>query len=120
MGNLFQELKRRKVFRVAAVYTIVAWAFEMTPEGIKADAEAQPTRLTAQSSDRKLIYAILGLVLLLAGFQVSDHFHFNEQPAMQERLFSGMSNYEIVDLQMASLSNVNTTISVYITALSSL
>ena len=25
MGNLFQELKRRKVFRVAAVYAIVAW-----------------------------------------------------------------------------------------------
>lgn len=25
MGNLFQELKRRKVFRVAAVYTVVAW-----------------------------------------------------------------------------------------------
>ena len=85
MGNLFQELKRRKVFRVAAVYAIVAWliiqvageilptfdapqwvsqtlvlflflgfplalvlawAFEMTPEGIKTDAAAQPAELT--------------------------------------------------------------------------
>ena len=26
MGNLFQEFKRRKVFRVAAVYAVVAWA----------------------------------------------------------------------------------------------
>ena len=25
MGSLFQELKRRKVFRVAAVYAVVAW-----------------------------------------------------------------------------------------------
>ena len=25
MGNLFQEIKRRKVFRVAAVYAVVAW-----------------------------------------------------------------------------------------------
>lgn len=25
MGNLFQELRRRKVFRVAAVYVVVAW-----------------------------------------------------------------------------------------------
>jgi hypothetical protein len=25
MGNLFQELKRRKVFRVAAAYAVVAW-----------------------------------------------------------------------------------------------
>ena len=77
MGNLLQELRRRKVFRVAAVYAIVAWliiqvageilptfdapqwvnqtlvlflalgfplalvlawAFEMTPEGITSDA----------------------------------------------------------------------------------
>ena len=25
MGNLFQELKRRKVCRVATVYAVVAW-----------------------------------------------------------------------------------------------
>lgn len=25
MGNLFEELKRRKFFRVAAVYAVVAW-----------------------------------------------------------------------------------------------
>jgi hypothetical protein len=25
MGKLFEELKRRKVFRVAAVYAVVAW-----------------------------------------------------------------------------------------------
>ncbi len=25
MGNLFQELKRRKVFKVSAVYAVVAW-----------------------------------------------------------------------------------------------
>ena len=110
MGNLFQEFKRRKVFRVAAVYAIVAWliiqvageilptfdapqwvnqtlvlflilgfplalvlawALEMTPEGIKADAVAQPLQTTVQSTDRKLIYAILGLVLLVAG--IPDH-----------------------------------------------
>ena len=122
MGNLFQELKRRKVFRVAAVYAIVAWliiqvageilptfdapqwvsqtlvlflflgfplalvlawAFEMTPEGIKTDAAAQPAELTVQSTDRKLIYAILGLVLLVAGFQISDQFlSTTEQPLL--------------------------------------
>lgn len=25
MGKLFEELKRRKVFRVAAVYAVVSW-----------------------------------------------------------------------------------------------
>ncbi len=90
MGNLFQELKRRKVFRIAAVYAIVAWvlievadvvlptfeapawvnqtiiflfilgfpialilawAYEVTPEGIKADAGAQPVTAPAPSTD---------------------------------------------------------------------
>ena len=121
MGNLFQELKRRKVFRVAAVYAVVAWllievtstilptfdapqwvnqtiilvlvlgfplalvlawAFEMTPEGIKTDAAAQPTQPSIQSTDQKLTYAIFALVLLVAGIQVSDHFLFTDQQAV--------------------------------------
>jgi TolB-like protein len=80
MGGLFEELKRRKVFRVAAIYVVVAWlliqvaqslapilnlpetaptlvffllvilfpmalflawAYEVTPDGIRADASAE-------------------------------------------------------------------------------
>lgn len=113
MGSLFQELKCRKVFRVAVAYAVVtwvliqisgevlpalqmpewtvsfatvllllgfpialllAWAFELTPDGVKADAGIQSTQTTANSTDRKLIYAILGLVLLVAGFQMADRF----------------------------------------------
>jgi len=120
LGNLFQELQRRKVFRVAAVYAIVAWlliqiageilptfdapqwvnqtiifvlilgfplalilawAFEMTPQGIQADAVTHAVPATVQTTDRKLIYAILGLVLLVAGFQVSDRLLFTDQQA---------------------------------------
>lgn len=58
---------------------VLAWAFEMTPEGIKAGAEVQPAQSTVQSTDRKLIYAILGLVLIAVGFQVTDRFLFNGQ-----------------------------------------
>jgi len=113
MGNLFQELKRRKVFRVAAVYAVVAWllievtstvlptfdtpawvnqtitllfilgfpitlimawAYEITSEGIKTDAGAQPATAPAQSTDRNLIYLILALVVMVAGFQIADRF----------------------------------------------
>lgn len=113
MGNLFQELKRRKVFRVAVAYAIVAWvliqisgevlptfgapgwvnqtiiflfilgflptliaawAYEITPQGIRADTGSQPQQVVAPPTDRKLIYAIFGLVLLVAGFQISDRF----------------------------------------------
>ena len=96
MGNLFQELKRRKVFRVAAVYAVVAWllievastilptfeapdwvnqtitflfilgfpvavvlawAYEITPQGIQPEAGIQPVSTATNSTDRKLIYA---------------------------------------------------------------
>lgn len=113
MGSLFEELKRRKVFKVAAAYAVVAfvlaqvaelvlptfnapdwvlqsiiflfvlglplaiilaWAFDITPDGIKADSRAGPSQVAANNTDRKLIYAILLLVLVVAGFQFSDRF----------------------------------------------
>lgn len=111
--NLFDELKRRKVFRVAAVYAVVAWlliqvadvvlptfgapdwvnqtiiflfvlgfvptliaawAYEITPEGVKPDLHTQLAPNAANGTDRKLIFATFGLVLLVAGFQLFDRF----------------------------------------------
>ena len=34
MGNLFQELKRRNVFRVGAAYAIVAWVLIQVAESL--------------------------------------------------------------------------------------
>jgi WD40-like Beta Propeller Repeat len=120
MGKLFEELKRRKVFRVAAVYAVVAWlivqvvgaiadplnlpdwfatvvivsmgigfplaiilawAYELTPDGIRADTLAQQPHVITQGTDRKLIYAILVLVLLAVGFQVADRFLAPTRPS---------------------------------------
>lgn len=113
MGSLFQELKRRKVFRVAVVYAVVAWAiiqiadtiapmmnlpesaprlvlflliilfpialflawaYEVTPEGVKLESGASSRPAAAPATDRYLIYATFTLVLLVAGFQFSDRF----------------------------------------------
>ena len=113
MASLFQELKRRKVFRVAVAYAVVAWvliqisgevlpalqmpqwtvsfvtvllilgfpvaillgwAFELTPDGVSADTGAASPPVATSSADRKLIYAIFALVLLVVGFQLSDRF----------------------------------------------
>jgi len=113
MGNLLQEIKRRKVFRVAAIYAVVAWvliqvadtiaplmnlpdsaprlvlflliilfpialflawAYEVSPEGSKADLSAQPASPSSNNTDRKLIYATFALVLLVAAIQLSDRF----------------------------------------------
>ena len=113
MGGLLQELKRRKVFRIAVVYAVVAWlliqivatvlpilqlpewtvtfftllfmigfpiaiilawAYEVTPEGIRPDTATELPTAPSSSVDRKLIYATFLLVLLVAGFQVVDRF----------------------------------------------
>ncbi|MBL4701257.1 MAG: PD40 domain-containing protein [Phycisphaeraceae bacterium] len=118
MGKLFEELKHRKVFRVAAIYAVVAWvliqvadtiapmmnlpesaprfilfvlailfpvalflawAYEVTPEGVKADTSIQVIQSTTSSTDRNLIYAILVLVLLVAGFQAADRFSVGDE-----------------------------------------
>jgi len=113
MGKLLEELKRRKIFRVAAVYAVVAWVliqvadtvlpalqmpqwgvsfvsnlfilgfpialilawgYEITPGGIKPDTAILPTQAITNSTDRKLIYSILGFMILVAGIQVGDRF----------------------------------------------
>lgn len=113
MGKLFEELRRRKVFRVAAVYAVVAWllievtstilptfdapawvnqtvtlllilgfpitlimawAYEVTPEGIKPDFGTQAKAQVPAQQNQLLIYATFALVLLVAGFQFADLF----------------------------------------------
>ncbi len=41
---------------------IVAWAFELTPEGIKREAEVDRTESTTHVTGRKLDFAIIGLL----------------------------------------------------------
>lgn len=118
MSDLFQELKRRKVFKVGAAYAIVAWilmqvsgqvlptfnapewvqqtltflfflgfpitlvmawAYEVTPEGVRADSGISVPQSANSNSDRKLIYVLLGLVSLIGGLQISDRLVFDQQ-----------------------------------------
>lgn len=107
------EIKRRKVFQVAAVYAVVAWliiqivdvvgepltlpswidavvivllavgfpiavilawAFDLTPQGIKADSEIQGSSLSVQVGGQPLNYLLQGLVLVAVGFLVVDQY----------------------------------------------
>jgi len=137
MGRLFEELKRRKVFRVAAVYAVVAWlivqvtstvlptfntpdwvnqtvvlllilgfpvalvfawAYELTPEGIRADSHAQPRPSGNQNSDQKLIYATFVLVLLVVGFQITDRFLLSRDSGQDSPLSPANQNLRENDL----------------------
>ncbi len=43
---------------------IFAWAFEMTPEGLKRDADVDRTESVRHSTGRKLDFAIIGLLVI--------------------------------------------------------
>ena len=118
MRKLFDELKRRKVFRIAGVYAVVgwvlaqiaafavetfaapqwvqqifvvflilgfplaiilAWAYEVTPLGIKPDSLVQPSQGLPATTAQPINYIILAIVLLVAGFQIADRFVLQQQ-----------------------------------------
>jgi TolB-like protein/tetratricopeptide (TPR) repeat protein len=111
MNNLFNELRRRNVFRVAGVYAVVgwllaqvaatlenaiglpawfdgfvvatlligfpiamilAWAFEMTPEGMKPTASVPEGQSIHAKTGRTLDYVIIGGLALVAVMIIAD------------------------------------------------
>ncbi len=113
MNNLFTELKRRNIFRVAGMYAVVgwiliqvavalessmklpdwfdsmvvslimigfpiaillAWAFEMTPEGMKRTESVADGDSISGQTGRKLDFAILGGLVLVAVLVVGSRF----------------------------------------------
>jgi len=111
--SLFQELKRRNVFKVAIAYIVVAWlvlqvadvvlnnieapgwvfqatmlllglgfpivlvfawAFEMTPEGLKRDHEVDRTQSITGETGKKLNLMTIGVLVLALGYFAYDKF----------------------------------------------
>jgi TolB-like protein len=119
LSQLFQELKRRNVFRVAIAYLAVgwlilqvaqlvlestsapdwvmqvfllavavgfpfavlfAWAFEMTPEGIKREAEVDRTASITRQTGRKLDRTITIVLAVAVAFLLVDKFALQREP----------------------------------------
>jgi TolB-like protein/Tfp pilus assembly protein PilF len=53
---------------------VFAWAFELTPEGIKRDHEVDRTQSITHTTGRKLDFAIIGLMAVALGFVVWDSY----------------------------------------------
>jgi TolB-like protein len=120
MAQLFEELKRRKVFRVGVSYAIagwllvevssvvlptfeapawvmqvltflvllafplvlvMAWAFEITPDGIVRDKGADSVPPTADPAGRKRDVAIIGLLVAAVLFLVIDGYLLDTEQA---------------------------------------
>ena len=113
MSQLFEELKRRNVFRVAIAYVAIAWlilqvadivlenigtpawvmqtlmfllaigfpiavlfawAYEMTPEGIKRERDIDRSESITQRTGQKLNRTIIVVLLFAVGFLLVDKF----------------------------------------------
>ena len=134
--NLFNELKRRNVFKVAAAYMIVswlilqiigsivpiieapdwiskailmlllagfpiallfAWAFELTPEGIKKESEVvRDESITSETSSKINVVIIGALVLIIGGFAY-------------DKFFGSSTTTEIVQKDLKSSDQPNNT-----------
>jgi TolB-like protein/Tfp pilus assembly protein PilF len=58
-------------FPVALVF---AWAFELTPDGIKKERDVEPSRSVASVTGRKLDFAIISLLMVALGYFAYDKF----------------------------------------------
>ena len=132
--SLFDELKRRNVFRVAIAYgvaawfilqladvvleniaapgwvmqtvmlvlvagfplaVIFAWAFEMTPEGIKKEKDVDRNQSIAAHTGKKLNNTILVLMALAIAYLLFDRFSGPPQPGSEP--FSQESSVQFSD-----------------------
>ena len=120
--NLFAELKRRNVFKVATAYIIVgwlimqagevmapalnlpewvnsllafflilgfplalffAWAYEMTPEGLKKEKDVDRSKSITQLTGQKLNHAIIGVLVVALVYFAVDKFVLQPQVATE-------------------------------------
>ena len=118
--NLFNELKRRNVFRVGFAYAVVgwlvaqvadlalesfgapgwviktvlffillgfvlslfiAWAYELTPEGIKRAEDVDPNQSVTHETGRKLDRLVIVVLLMAVGLLLFERFWAGPQPA---------------------------------------
>ncbi len=63
---------------------IFAWAFELTPEGIKREAEVDRAESTTHVMGRKLDFAIIGLLAIALIFVVLDNYILEAEPELTE------------------------------------
>jgi TolB-like protein/Tfp pilus assembly protein PilF len=63
---------------------ILAWAFELTPEGIKREAEVDRTGSITRVTGRKFDFAIIGLLVLAVVFLIVDNYVLETDPDQAE------------------------------------
>src|SRR5207245_11620419 len=68
------------------VAVILAWAFELTPEGIKRTKDVDLSKSVRRTSGRKLDFFIIAVLLLVIGILFFQRFHPNISPTVSSSL----------------------------------
>jgi TolB-like protein/Tfp pilus assembly protein PilF len=68
------------------VALILAWAFELTPEGIKRTEDVDLSKSVRRKTGRKLDFFIIAVLLLVIGILVFQRLHPNASPAVSSSL----------------------------------
>ncbi len=56
----------------------IAWAFELTPEGIKLEKDVDRTESITHVTGRKLDFVIIGVMAIAIVFLLADKFYLGE------------------------------------------
>ena len=75
---------------------ILAWAFELTPEGIKRETAVDPAESITHVTGRKLDFAIIGLLAIALIFVVVDNYVLEAEPEQAEVATESVSAAESI------------------------
>jgi TolB-like protein/Tfp pilus assembly protein PilF len=87
------------------VALVIAWAFEMTPEGIKRTENVSPDEVIPQWSRRKFAALIITIAMLATGLLLFKTIRSNTTPSAQVPALSAPSQKSIAVLPFENLSS---------------
>ena len=84
-----------------------AWAFEVTPEGVKKQAEVDVSKSITQSTGRKLDYIIIGVLAVAVCMLLVDKFVLQDTtaPAQTVEMAAGGNDMSVAVLPFVAMSN---------------
>src|SRR5436189_4133070 len=65
---------------------VIAWAFELTPEGLKRTEDVDVSKSITRKTGRKLDFLIIGVLLLVISILIFQRLHPNVSPAVSSSL----------------------------------
>jgi len=85
---------------------VIAWAFELTPQGIKRENEIDPAESITHRTGRKLDFAIIGLLVLGVIFMFVDGYVLETEPAPVEEATESAAGQVVEEVAAAREKSV--------------